>query len=187
MCIRDRWPTFSVFVSLLVQTPQCLSKFQVHYNCTNTISTNAECHCHCESDSNLLIPIACQYQYIFSFAFYLQAQNLFALFEHAVGYGLFQVKEFDEMALLAPRVEQSVLDLGKFNSLVKTIAFAPFKSGHNALDNMNSISEGLYWKQIACEELFCVTVCVMIVVVFSSFFLPIFVCLHFSFSWSSAD
>ena len=76
-----------------------------------------------------------------NFAF--QAQNLFALFEHAVGYGLFQVKEFDELALLAPRVEQSVLDLGKFNSLVKTIAFAPFKSGHNALDNMNSISEGL--------------------------------------------
>lgn len=101
--------------------------------------------CQTRSDSNLLIlilVIACQY--IFSFAFYLQAQNLFALFEHAVGYGLFQVKEFDEMALLAPRVEQSVLDLGKFNSLVKTIAFAPFKSGHNALDNMNSISEGLY-------------------------------------------
>nr|KAG5700618.1 hypothetical protein BaRGS_015448 [Batillaria attramentaria] len=73
----------------------------------------------------------------------ISAQSLYVLFEHATGYGLFQVKEFDELALLAPRVEQSVSDLSKFNSVIKTVAFSPFKSGTNALDNMNSISEGV--------------------------------------------
>jgi nucleolar protein 56 len=68
---------------------------------------------------------------------------LYGLFEHAVGFALFQVKEFDEMAMLAPRVEQNVLDLGKFNSLVKTVAIFPFKNSQNALENMNCITEGL--------------------------------------------
>ncbi|XP_076467396.1 nucleolar protein 56-like isoform X2 [Babylonia areolata] len=71
------------------------------------------------------------------------AQSLYVLFENAVGYGLFVVKEFDEMALLAPRVEQSVLDLGKFNSLVQTVHFTPFRSTVHALENMNCISEGV--------------------------------------------
>ena len=44
--------------------------------------------------------------------------------------------------MLQPEVEESVLDLARFNTIVKLAAFAPFKSGANALDNMNSISEG---------------------------------------------
>lgn len=44
--------------------------------------------------------------------------------------------------MLLPAVEESVHDLSKFNSVVKLTAFSPFKSGTNALDNMNSISEG---------------------------------------------
>lgn len=42
-----------------------------------------------------------------------------------------------------PQVEQSVADPSKFQSIVQLIAFSPFKSGTNALDNINSISEGL--------------------------------------------
>lgn len=71
------------------------------------------------------------------------AESLFVLYESALGYGLFMVKEFDEMALLAPRVEQCVLDLGKFNSLVQTVHFAPFRSTVHALENMNCVSEGV--------------------------------------------
>ena len=121
--------------------------------------------------------------------YFFQAQSLYVLFEHAVGYSLFQVKEFDELALLAPRVEQSVLDLGKFNSVVKTVAFAPFKTGHNSLDNLNSISEGkqalkshrwLLWAlllqclcvcgtpcrhMLSLNDVLCVTVCFCFVLV----------------------
>ena len=69
--------------------------------------------------------------------------NLYVLYEHASGYSLFRVKEFEEIGALQTQVEQTVLDLSKFNSVVKLIAFAPFSSGLNALDNLNSISEGV--------------------------------------------
>ncbi|CAF0759231.1 unnamed protein product [Didymodactylos carnosus] len=68
---------------------------------------------------------------------------LYVLYEHASGYSLFRVHEFEEIGMLLPQVEQSVLDLSKFATVVKLIAFFPFQSGINALDNTNSISEGL--------------------------------------------
>ena len=69
--------------------------------------------------------------------------QLYILFEHASGYSLFRVKEFEEIGAFIQHVEQSALDLSKFNSVVKLIAFTPFTSGLNALDNLNAISEGL--------------------------------------------
>lgn len=41
------------------------------------------------------------------------------------------------------QVEQSVLNIGKFNNVVKLAAFFPFKSAQAALENINAISEGL--------------------------------------------
>ena len=67
---------------------------------------------------------------------------MLVLFEHASGYGLFRVKEFEEIGMLLPEVEKSVTDLSRFNSIVNLVAFSPFKTGTNALDNINSISEG---------------------------------------------
>lgn len=69
--------------------------------------------------------------------------NLYVLYEHASGYSLFRVKEFEEIGAFQTQVESSVLDLSKFNAVVKLVAFAPFTSGLNALDNLNSISEGV--------------------------------------------
>lgn len=39
-------------------------------------------------------------------------------------------------------MEESVLSIGKFNSMVSLAAFFPFKSAQAALENMNAISEG---------------------------------------------
>ena len=72
-----------------------------------------------------------------------QAQNMLILFEHASGYALFRVKEFEEVGMLLPEVEAGIGDLSRFQSVVKLAAFSPFKSGTNALDNINSISEGM--------------------------------------------
>lgn len=69
--------------------------------------------------------------------------QLYVLYEHASGYALFRVKEFEEVGAFITQVEQSSLDLSKFNSVVKLIAFTPFSSGLNALDNLNAISEGI--------------------------------------------
>lgn len=70
-------------------------------------------------------------------------ENLFVLFEHAAGYGLFSVKEFEEVGMLLPQVEASVTDLKKFNQIVKLCAFTPFKTAVTALENINSVSEGI--------------------------------------------
>uniref|UniRef100_A0A182N439 Nucleolar protein 56 n=1 Tax=Anopheles dirus TaxID=7168 RepID=A0A182N439_9DIPT len=68
---------------------------------------------------------------------------LYVLYEHAAGFGLFVVKEFEEIGMLLPQVEASILDLSRFNSIVKLVGFHPFKTAVAALNNVNAISEGL--------------------------------------------
>jgi len=64
------------------------------------------------------------------------------LFEHASGYALFRVKEFEETSALEAEVEASILDVSAFNSVVNLVAFSPFASALVALTNINSVSEG---------------------------------------------
>ena len=71
-----------------------------------------------------------------------------ALFEHASGYGLFRVKEFEEIAMLQSAVEESVTDISAFNSVVNLQAFQPFKNAEDALANINAVSEGLCTDQL---------------------------------------
>lgn len=56
---------------------------------------------------------------------------------------MFSVKEFEEVGMLLPQVEASVTDLSRFNGVVKLIGFSPFKTALAALENVNSISEGI--------------------------------------------
>uniref|UniRef100_A0A915EPE3 Nucleolar protein 56 n=1 Tax=Ditylenchus dipsaci TaxID=166011 RepID=A0A915EPE3_9BILA len=67
----------------------------------------------------------------------------FMLFEHAVGYTLFKVKEFEDIGLILPQVIEAANDLQRFHSVVQVHAFEPFKNTEAALENCNSISEGL--------------------------------------------
>jgi len=67
----------------------------------------------------------------------------FVLYEHAVGYALFKVKEFEDIGTILPEVEQSINDFQRFASIVKLQAFDPFKNTEAALDNCNQLSEGL--------------------------------------------
>lgn len=46
--------------------------------------------------------------------------------------------------LCSAQVEESILNIGKFNSVVKLAAFFPFKSAQAALENINAISEGMF-------------------------------------------
>lgn len=65
------------------------------------------------------------------------------MYEHASGYAVFKVVAQEEIGVLLPEVQESVADLARFGKLIKLHAFAPFKSGANALDNINCISEGV--------------------------------------------
>ncbi|KAK1136633.1 snoRNP complex protein nop56 [Melipona bicolor] len=74
--------------------------------------------------------------------------KLFVLFEHAAGYAIFSVKEFEEVGMLLPQVEASVTNLSRFNSVVKLVGFSPFKTALAALENINSVSEGIVPKDL---------------------------------------
>lgn len=45
--------------------------------------------------------------------------------------------------MLLPQVEQSVTDLSRFRNVVSFVGFSPFKTALSALENINSISEGI--------------------------------------------
>nr|CAD7194549.1 unnamed protein product [Timema douglasi] len=82
-------------------------------------------------------------QYQIALATESLSAQMFVLFEHAAGYALFRVKEFEETGMLLPQVEESVTDISRFNSIVKLVGFSPFKTALKALENLNSISEGI--------------------------------------------
>jgi len=67
----------------------------------------------------------------------------FVLFEHAAGYALFKLQEFEEVATFLPQVEESVTDVSKFSQVVSLAGFSPFKTAGDALANINSVSEGI--------------------------------------------
>nr|CAI5835635.1 unnamed protein product [Callosobruchus analis] len=67
----------------------------------------------------------------------------YVLFEHAAGYALFHVNEFEEVGMMLPQLEAATYDLGRFNSVVRLVSFTPFKSAVQALESINAISEGV--------------------------------------------
>lgn len=69
--------------------------------------------------------------------------QLYVLYEHASGYGLFHVDSTEDIGALLPIVSKSITEYTLFASTVKLISFSPFKSGINALDNINAVSEGI--------------------------------------------
>ena len=68
---------------------------------------------------------------------------MFVLFETASGYALFEANNFENIAKNTDEVQQDVLDLGKFGKCVNMKSFMPFKSAAHALENLNSVSEGV--------------------------------------------
>lgn len=73
---------------------------------------------------------------------------MYVLFEHASGYAIFKVIAKEEIGALLPEVQESVQDLERFGKVIKLVAFSPFKSAVNALENLNSISEGKFCNRL---------------------------------------
>ncbi|XP_010938674.1 nucleolar protein 56 [Elaeis guineensis] len=68
---------------------------------------------------------------------------LYLLFESASGYSLFHAYGLDEIGQNTEAVRNSVHDLTRFGKVVKLVAFQPFSSALDALNQCNAISEGL--------------------------------------------
>lgn len=64
------------------------------------------------------------------------------MFETAPGYGLFSQIQSEEIGASIEQVEAAISKFSIFNQMVKLEAFAPFRSAEDALENINSLSEG---------------------------------------------
>lgn len=51
--------------------------------------------------------------------------------------------------MLLPEVEEAVLNVTKFKSLVSLTGFLPFKTAIAALENVNAVSEGIVTEELA--------------------------------------
>ena len=71
------------------------------------------------------------------------AKGLFLLYESATGYALFEVNESEEIAAKDKEAQQTITDLSLFSKICKLKAYLPFKTAEDALENINSISEGI--------------------------------------------
>jgi len=67
---------------------------------------------------------------------------LYILFESASGYALFERIKSEEIGITLADVSESVTELQRFSKIIKLKAFQPFKSLENALENINTVSEG---------------------------------------------
>lgn len=69
--------------------------------------------------------------------------KMLLLFEHATGYAVFKVKQFEEVGMFLPQLEAAVNDPSRFQDLVQLLGFSRFKSSVAALENINAVSEGV--------------------------------------------
>lgn len=72
---------------------------------------------------------------------------LYLLYESASGYGLFLAHGLDEIGQSTDAVRKSITDLNRFGKVVKLVAFNPFESALDALNQCNAVSEGLRWEK----------------------------------------
>jgi len=70
------------------------------------------------------------------------SKKLLILYEHATGYSLFRVNEFEEIGSQMPQVAKASLDAPLFNSMVSFVAFQPFKNAQTTLDSAEAIIDG---------------------------------------------
>jgi nucleolar protein 56 len=64
------------------------------------------------------------------------------LFESSSGYAIFTVSLNDEVGARQKAVQESIMDLAKFQKMVSLLSFSPYKSAAHALENANDVSEG---------------------------------------------
>ncbi|THG01004.1 hypothetical protein TEA_023343 [Camellia sinensis var. sinensis] len=91
---------------------------------------------------------------------------LYLLYESASGYALFLAHGIDEIGQNTEAVRNSVTDLNRFGKVVKLVAFTPFESALDTLNQCNAISEGegvnISLSSLSLSLCMCVLVCVYI-------------------------
>lgn len=75
--------------------------------------------------------------------------SMFLLFEIASGYCLFEVSDFDEISGKQSSLQKAINSLERFSKMVKLVAYQPFKTAEEALENINAITANKVTKTLA--------------------------------------
>ena len=67
--------------------------------------------------------------------------QMFVLLEQASGYCLFEVTDLDASSFKLSHVQKSINNLVRFTKMVKLVAFQPFKTAEEALENLTEITQ----------------------------------------------
>ncbi|KAL9439009.1 hypothetical protein AB3S75_024632 [Citrus x aurantiifolia] len=73
---------------------------------------------------------------------------LYLLYETASGYSLFLAHGLDQIGQNTEAVRSSISDMNRFGKVVQLTAFHPFESALDALNQCNSVSEGLMTNEL---------------------------------------
>eukprot|EP01031_Cornospumella_fuschlensis_P036401 gene36401-44155_t len=71
----------------------------------------------------------------------MSTTSFYVLHESASGWSLFNVLEAQEIGTLLAEVQAANQDFQRFQKVVRLLAFHPFDSAENALENMNAVTE----------------------------------------------
>ena len=66
--------------------------------------------------------------------------QLFILFESASGYCLFEREDYDSVAGQLKSIQKAIPNLERFAKMVKFVAFQPFQTAEEALENITAVS-----------------------------------------------
>lgn len=66
--------------------------------------------------------------------------HLFILYESAQGYVLFEKEEYDETGAGLSKVQKAVADLERFTKMVSMVAYQPFSTAEEALENIQAVA-----------------------------------------------
>jgi nucleolar protein 56 len=73
----------------------------------------------------------------------------FLLFEAASGYSLFEIRDVDNIGLSSDSVQASLADIARFSKIASLVAFKPFTTAVDALEQINAVSESEMTEMLA--------------------------------------
>ncbi len=71
----------------------------------------------------------------------MSTTSFYTLFESSSGFALFNVLESEEIGSMISDVQNGVTDFSRFSRTVQLLAFKPFVSAEDALENISAITE----------------------------------------------
>lgn len=71
----------------------------------------------------------------------MASTSFYTLFESSSGFALFNVLESEEIASMVADVQNGTTDFSRFQRVVRLLAFQPFISAEDALENISAVTE----------------------------------------------